>query len=216
MREKHELTTAINRKPFHMKKSLLIIAVILLASHVSFGQFKLGIRVGYNANKLTTNMDTIKSSFRSGFHVGVYSHFGKRFYLAPELLYTFSGGIFTGEGTVSNGWKQKITVGSMDIPVLVGFKIIHSKLITWRIEAGPEASFVLNKKVEDMNDLTGPLTGSNLNTANWYIMAGTGIDVLFLSLDVRYQYILNDLVKNYDTKNSLIAVSLGIKIFGSK
>ena len=214
-----------------MKKRFIVIlcmtvAVILSSNLTSYGQFALGIRIGYNANKLSTDIDTIKSEFNSGFNASVWAHFGKRLYFAPELRYTLSGGVFTEEGNVStSGWKQKITVGSMDIPLLLGFKIIHSKAITWRIELGPEMSFVLNEKVKELNDITGPITTSDINSANWFVMAGTGIDVLFLNFDIRYQYGLNAMIKdvststgtlNFNSKNNLISVSVGFKIFGSK
>jgi hypothetical protein len=204
----------------------MTIAVMLSVNLTSYGQFALGIRLGYNANKLTTNLDSIKSDFNSGFNVSVWAHFGKRLYFAPELRYTLSGGVFTEEGNVSTtGWKQKIAVGSMDIPLLLGFKIIHSKAITWRIELGPEMSFVINEKIKELNDVTGPITTSDINKANWFIMAGTGIDVLFLNFDIRYQYGLNAMITdvtngtetmNFNTKNNLLSVTVGFKIFGSK
>jgi hypothetical protein len=209
-----------------MKKILFVIAAALLASNLTFGQFALGVKIGYNANKLSTNIDTIKSQVNSGFHIGLYTHIGKRLYFAPELLYTMSGGVFTESGNLStSGWKQKITIGSLDVPLLVGFKIIHSDAITWRIELGPEMSFVVNKKVADEESVTGPITTADINTANWYVMGGTGIDILFLALDIRYQYGLNQLIKdaemagktyNFDTKNGIFTVSLGFKIFGKK
>jgi hypothetical protein len=205
-----------------MKKVFLLITVVVLATELSYGQFALGFRVGYSGNKLTTNIDSVKSQFNSGLHVGIFSRIGKRFYFAPELLYTISGGMFNDKGNVStSGWNQKITLGSMDIPLLVGFKIIHTKFISWRVVLGPEASFVINKKIKDAETITGPITKSDINTANWFILAGTGIDVLFFSLDVRYQYGLNQMIKDagnysFNTNNSLIAVSLGIKIFGKK
>jgi hypothetical protein len=207
-----------------MKKLILLLTIILVSAGYSFGQFALGVRIGYNASKITTNIDSIKSDFNSGFHVGVWSHFGKRLYFAPEVLYTLSGGVFTSEGNVAaSQWKEKVTVGSLDVPLLLGFKIIHSKVITWRIEAGPEASFVINSKVKDMSSVTGnaPITTSNINTANWYVIGGTGINVLFLAFDIRYQYGLNDMIKDvqnqtYDSKSSLLVVSLGFKIFGAK
>ena len=210
-----------------MKKILLIIAFALGAASFSYGQFALGIKLGYNANKLSTNLDTVKSSFNSGFHVGAWTRIGKRLYVAPELQYTMSGAVFTNSGNLStNDWKQKITIGSLDIPVLVGFKIIHSDLITWRIELGPEASFVVNKKVTNENSVTGPITKANLSSANWYILAGTGIDILFLKLDIRYQYGLNQMIKDvstsgstsasFDSKNQMFVISVGFKILGSK
>ncbi|MEI6883899.1 MAG: porin family protein [Bacteroidota bacterium] len=201
-----------------MKKILLIFAFAMLATQMSYSQFTLGVKVGYNASKLSTNLDTIKSSVNSGFHVGVFTHLGKRLYFAPEILYTMSGSVFTPSGNVD--WKTKVTVGTFDIPLLLGFKIIHSSAITWRIEVGPEVSFVVNKKVKEMGSITSPITGANINTANWYILGGTGIDVLFLSFDIRYQYGLNQFVNDVQgglkSTNSMFLVSVGFRIFGKK
>ena len=205
-----------------MKKSILLILLAVLVSGVTFGQFALGVKIGYNANKLSTNIDTIKNNFNSGFHVGVFSRFGKRLYVAPELQYTMSGAVFTSEGNVStDDWKQKITIGSLDIPVLVGVKIIHSDFITWRVELGPQASFVVNKKIKDEESITGPIEEADINNVGWSILGGTGIDILFLKLDVRYQYGLNDVIEDaqnyqFNSKNQSFVVSLGFKIFGKK
>lgn len=210
-----------------MKKFILLIAVSLLAVDFSYGQFALGIKLGYNANKLSTNVDTIKSQFNSGFHVGVFSRFGKRLYLAPEIQYTMSGAVFSDEGNLStSGWKQKIKIGTLDIPLLLGFKIIHSDFITWRIELGPQASFVVNKKVEDETSILGPIKEANINDVNWYVLGGTGIDILFLKFDIRYQYGLNQLLQDvqslgsstttFSAGNQMFVISVGWKIFGKK
>jgi hypothetical protein len=211
-----------------MKKIVLLFAFALCVSALSYGQFALGIKLGYNASKLSANVDSIKSSFNSGFHVGVWSRFGKRLYVAPEIQYTMSGAVFSDEGNVvTSGWKQKITIGSFDVPVMVGFKIIHSDFITWRIELGPQASFVVNQKIKDVNSVTGPIKDASLSSVNWYILGGTGIDILFMKLDVKYQYGLNELVKDvqtttgtstssFDSKNQMFVVSLGFKILGKK
>jgi hypothetical protein len=205
-----------------MKKLVLLFIIALFATELSYGQFALGIKLGYNASKLSTDLDSIKSSFNSGFHVGVFSRFGKRLYVAPELQYTMSGAVFTSESTLpTKDWKQKVTIGSFDVPVLLGFKIIHSDFITWRIELGPQASFVVNKKIKDENSVTGPINDASLSSVNWYVLAGTGIDILFLKFDIRYQYGLNQLIKDagsyqLDTKGQMFVVSLGWKILGKK
>ena len=205
-----------------MKKFLLLLGVVLFTASVSFGQFALGIKVGYNANKLSTNSDSIKSQFNSGFHVGIWSHIGKRLYFAPELNYTLSGAQFTGEGKLStSNWKQNVTIGSVNIPLMLGFKIIHSGVLTWRIELGPEASFMVNKKVKDENSVIGPITESSLKDVNWYIMGGTGIDVLFLAFDIRYKYGLNKMITDvgnweFNSHNGMLLISVGFKIFGKK
>lgn len=208
-----------------MKKTifvLIIFAAALFASEQTSAQFDFGLKLGYNASKLSTNLDSIKSSMSSGFHVGAFARIGKRFHIQPEFYYTLSGATFEnlGTGTV-NDWKQKVTVGTLDIPVLVGFNIIQTKLLKWRVMAGPEASFLVNSKITDLS-LTGPIEKSNLRTVNWFIQAGTGIDILFLTLDVRYQAGLNSLINDVigsngklypvNSKGNLFVVSLGFKI----
>jgi hypothetical protein len=207
-----------------MKKILILLLVVFLSAEVSNAQFVFGLKLGYNASKLSSNVDSIKASINSGFHAGAFFRFGKRVFLQPEAYYTFSGGTFQNDvpGTIDN-WKQKVTIGTLDIPVLVGFKLIKSKLINWRIFVGPEVSFVVNSKVKDVN-LTGPIETSDINTVNWYGQAGTGIDIWFITLDLRYQFGLNSVINEVTTtganpttypvnsKNNLFLVSLGFKI----
>ena len=209
-----------------MKKlilSLIVFVTALCMSEQSYAEFGFGLKIGYNASKLSTNLDTIKSSMNSGFHVGAFVRIGKRVHLQPEFYYTLSGATFENIGLKTvNDWKQKVTVGTLDIPVLIGFNIITSGSFKWRIMVGPEASFVVNSKIEDVS-LTGPIKKSNLNTTNWYIQAGTGIDLLFLTLDVRYQAGLNSLISDVtgnngtvypvNSRGNLFVVSLGFKLF---
>jgi hypothetical protein len=207
-----------------MKKILILLFVLFLSAEVSYGQFVFGLKLGYNASKLSSNIDSVKASINSGFHAGAFFRFGKRVFLQPEAYYTFSGGTFenTVSGTVNN-WKQKVSIGTLDVPVLVGFKIIKSKLLNWRIFVGPEVSFLVNSKVKDVN-LTGPIESSDINSVNWYGQAGTGIDLWFLTLDLRYQFGLNSVINDVTTtganptsypvnsKNNLFLVSIGFKI----
>jgi hypothetical protein len=208
-----------------MKKTIVVLIIFvgaLFASEQSSAQFVLGLKLGYTASKLNTNLDSIKSSMGSGFHVGAFARIGKRVHLQPEFYYTLSGASFENIGVNTvNDWKQKVTVGTLDIPVLVGFSIIKSKTLNWRIMAGPEVSFLVNSKIQDVS-LTGPMKTSDLNTTNWFIQAGTGIDVLIFTLDVRYQAGLNSLINDVtasngevyqvDSKGNVFVVSLGIKI----
>jgi hypothetical protein len=204
-----------------MKKIVLLFAFAMCLTSLSYGQFALGLKLGYNGSQLTTNLDSIKHQFNSGFHVGAWAHFGKRFYFAPEVLYCMSGGVFSYEGSVTSPkyWSEKITIGSLDVPLMVGFKIIHSDFITWRVELGPEVSFALSKKISD--DLNPKIQASDINTANWYVLGGSGIDFLFMTFDIRYKYGLSQLVsdasnQSFDAKNNVFLISLGFKIFGKK
>ena len=207
-----------------MKKTILILLLFfpaLFSSETMFGQLSLGVKVGYNASKLSTNIDTVTTNFKSGFQFGAFVRFGKKLYLQPELYYTTQGGVFESSTNTQN-WKQTIKIGSLDVPVLVGYKLIDAKLVNLRILAGPTASFVVNKSIADGGSSLGPVTNSDLKSVNWSIQAGAGVDVWLLTLDVRYQIGLNQLVKDvtdsksqnwkFDSKNNVWVISLGFKI----
>lgn len=196
-------------------KKILILSLFVLAASVVFGQFTIGPKIGYNASKLSTSIDTISSDFKSGFQIGAFVRIGKKLYVQPELYYTTQGGVF--ESNI-NDWKQNVRIGSLDIPVLVGFRMINAKVVNLRILAGPLASFVVNRSVKEAGGVTGPITDADINNVNWAIQAGVGLDVLFLTLDVRYQIGLNNLVKTINqvssnSKNNAWVISLGWKIF---
>ncbi|MCK9424084.1 MAG: PorT family protein [Bacteroidales bacterium] len=194
-------------------KKLLFFLFIFLAAELTFGQFTVGIKVGYDAAKLSTNIDSVKSNFKSGFQVGAFLRIGKRLFLQPELYYTTQGGVFTSN---ASNWKQNIKVGSMDVPVLIGFKLLKGDFINLRLMAGPLASFVVNKSVSDAGGVVGPIKSADLNSVNWAIQAGAGVDVWLFTFDIRYQIGLNQLIKSvqnytFNSYNNVWNVSLGFK-----
>jgi hypothetical protein len=197
-------------------KKILFFALFLLSSEIMFGQFSFGLKIGANFAKMSTSVDTVLTSMKPGFQVGAFARFGKKFYLQPELYYSLGGGTLEGDST---NWKQSITVGSVDIPVLVGFKLLNAKVVNLRILAGPVVSFVTNSNIKDVNDIAGPITTADLNNVNWGIQAGGGIDVLFLTLDVKYQWGLNNIISDVantsttlDSKANTWIISLGFKL----
>ena len=88
--------------------------------------------------------------------------------------------------------------------------------------AGPMASFVVNSAIKDLNTLAGPIKRADISKANWYVQVGTGVDVFFLTLDVRYQVGLNQMIKSaqgttglaysLNATNNMWVVSLGFKL----
>jgi len=204
-------------------RRITLVTLFLLISGITFAGLTFGIKAGYNANKLSATIDSISSQFKSGMQFGIFIRAGKRLYVQPELYYTIQGARYIlNDPTNTHSWTQKITLGSIDIPLLLGFKIINGKKINFRINAGPLVSFITNRQVKNLNDLwPGPLTGSSINPVNWYIQAGFGVDIWFFTLDVRYQGGLNPIISTVDyglhtydfnSKNNVFQFSLGFKI----
>ncbi|MEI6684317.1 MAG: porin family protein [Bacteroidota bacterium] len=204
-----------------MKKIIVFLLVLLPAiftAETMFGQLSIGVKVGYNASKLSANIDSVTTSFKSGMQFGAFVRIGKKLYLQPELYYTTQGGVFTSN---TQNWKQTVKIGSLDLPVLIGIKVLDIKMVNVRVLAGPEASFVINSltSIEEggINNSLGPLTKGDFSSVNWSLQAGAGVDVWRFTLDIRYQVGLSQMVKEvkkytFDTKNNVWVVSLGFKI----
>lgn len=197
-------------------KKLFFLALFLLSAEIMFGQFSFGLKLGANFAKLTSSLDSIVPSTKAGLQIGGFVRIGKKFYVQPEVYYSLAGGTLSGD---SSDWKQAITIGSVDVPVLVGFKILNAKVVNLRILAGPMVSFVTNTKIKNVSDIAGPIEAADLKNVNWAIQAGGGIDVLFMTLDLRYQWGLNNVINtisnttaDVNSKQNTWVISLGFKI----
>jgi len=219
-----------------MKKFVLIIASILLGTGLMAQGLNIGLRGGLTTAKISTDLsENFASDNKLGYQGGAFVrlNFGKLF-VQPELIYNHRStkleytykpvaelnGI---QPTVGLDYSMKI--GTFDIPVLVGFKLVDNKLFNFRIFAGPVVSFSTNKELSyeyvtgdgenfDLNESDGPLTVDDFNSSTWYLQAGAGVDVLFLTFDVRYEKGLSDLYsgKTVNFKSNVWVFTLGFKI----
>jgi hypothetical protein len=193
-------------------KKALILLIILFAAIDNFGQFSFGPKIGYSTSKLSTDFDTIKESAKNNFQIGAFVRFGKKLYLQPEIAYATSGGTLQPEGT---GIKEEIKLKNLYVPVLIGYKLINAKVVNLRILAGPVANFILNKEVDFDESYPNPVREGDLKNVAWGMDVGAGVDVFFLTLDLRYEFGLNNIYTGADSqtiKSNVFIVSLGFKL----
>jgi len=199
-----------------MKKILLSIFIIAFGIAVNAqGIFSLGPKVGYNTYKLSTDLDSIQASIKKSFQIGAFVRIGKKFYIQPEANYQVS------ESTLSQSigavvQSQDVTLKSIKVPALVGFKIINKKAFNFRILAGPAVTFVLDKKLdpEQMNEFWPIQSVDDLKNSVWSVQMGAGLDVFFVTLDLRYELGLENIYNGSSDLNSqknMFNVSLGFK-----
>ena len=223
-------------------KKVLFTAVLLLSFSFSQAQFHLGIMAGYNSSLTlsnigdvtngTYNLTNVGNEMWNDFHAGLFARIplGKVVYLQPELLYSIQKKTFTlGIPDILSGGSnitvdRFATFNTVDVPILVGAKLLDLKIVNLRAFAGPMLRFDAGSTL-DFKNLT---SGSNFDTnklvnevqkANLGLEAGIGIDVLMFALDLRYNLIA-DMYKNPISTSTLtsipantIVVSLGWKIF---
>jgi hypothetical protein len=185
--------------------------MVFIAS-LSWGQkVNFGPKIGYSSSILSTNFENIKEDAKHNFMAGLFLRIGDKLYLQPEVLYHVRGGILD-----SAGLEQNITFKNLEIPVMVGFKLLNLKVVNLRFMGGPVASFVLDKDITFNELIKDPLQTDDLSNIIWGLDVGLGLDVLFFTLDVRYEFGLNNIYTGseaFDIKNNIFTIGLGFKLF---
>ncbi len=166
-----------------MKKTLLI-AVLALSGTIAFAQSGtgFGIKAGLNYNKNGDLVGTVGDAGqnivegaegKAGFHVGFWGKLDfPKLYLRPELVFTKTQSTYD-----VDGGSQDYDVSKLDLPVLLGYKIIGPL----HIFAGPAFQYTLN------NDLGDLEVADVANEFTVGLNAGVGVNLGKLGLDVRYE-----------------------------
>lgn len=193
-----------------MKKAFLLSALVFLTS-VTFAQFTIGPKIGFTIGKLNTNFEEAKEEAKPGFQFGAFARFGDKLYLQPELMFVSKGGTIQ---TDLN--KSSVKLNTMQIPIMVGYRLLNLKVVNLRVMGGPALSFIINKEIT-IKEGEQFIKDTNIKDAIWSLQLGAGVDVLMFTLDVRYEWGLNNLYDpqgetSYDIKSNLWNVSLGWKI----
>ena len=166
-----------------MKKTLLVAAFALIGA-TAFAQSGsgFGVKAGLSYNK---NGDLISSvsdggqdivegaNGKTGFHFGFWGKLDfPKIYLRPELVYSKTKSSYD-----VNGDSQDYDISKLDMPVLLGYKLIGPL----HIFAGPAFQYTLKNDLGDLQveDVKNDFT-VGLNT-------GVGVNLGKIGVDVRYE-----------------------------
>lgn len=189
-------------------KKIFIAAVLLLSVSVAFAQLDFGVKAGYTSSLSTTNLDLLKSGdynvnsvkaeLSNNFHAGVFARIGSgAIYLQPELLYAMGKKDYkvTMKDAVNNDvtYDKMVTISTVDVPLLLGYKLLDLKVANLRVFVGPKLRFNAGSSLEFKNLTGGTVTQSDLikdiKAAQLGLEGGVGIDILKFTLDARYNLI---------------------------
>ncbi len=220
-------------------KKFIIAAVLLFSVTFTFAQLNFGIKAGYNSSlgmnnlsSVTTgdyNLNSVSSELANGFHAGIFARLGfKNIYFQPEFLYSMGKKDYTitFKDAVNKDvtFNKLVNVSTLDVPLLLGYKLLDLKLVNLRVFAGPKLRFNAGSSLSYSNLTTGgSVTQDQLvkdvKAAQVGLEAGVGVDVLMFTLDARYN-LIGDM---YQTKLSSLTIdnipantfviSLGWKLF---
>ncbi|MEZ5106946.1 MAG: outer membrane beta-barrel protein [Draconibacterium sp.] len=191
-----------------MKKSILLV-IVILSSVSLFAQpfFDLGIKGGANFSKISLNLDDYSSESVVKTHFGAFSRIGwDRIFIQPEVYFSGKGGDLKSSAlSTITSFDYK----TVDVPVLLGLRIIKGKAIDIHAVGGPVFSKITK------TDVKGDAVFNEDFYKNHYfgIQYGLGIDVLFLTFDARMENAFDEFYSQSGSggKNSTFMLSVGFK-----
>ncbi len=206
-----------------MKKITLLIVFALVASS-AFSQFTFGPKIGYNSAKLSLDRSNITSDLKNNFQFGAFIRIGTQIYVQPEINWVTQGSIFkTPEGSNLPNFEQEIKLNTIQLPLLIGVKVIDLKLFNLRAFGGPTASIVTSKDISNkLSTLFEPISDANLEDLIWSFQVGAGIDIIKFTLDIRYNFGINKVIESvaiegqdveFSSKLNGFNVTLGWNLF---
>lgn len=191
----------------------MLLALLLFGAQLTSNAqlFDWGIKGGFNYN---SNGDIINEAgdiiadpeANAGFHFGFFAKTKGRIYVRPELVYTQ-----TKSGYNYEDINSKLTINKIDVPVLLGMKIIgplHAVI-------GPSFQYIINTKLKgfSMKDVENNFTVGGT--------VGVTVQLARLGIDVRYErgfssneaeFLGDMVVGRIDTRPSQLIVSLSFRL----
>ncbi|MBT3243912.1 MAG: PorT family protein [Bacteroidetes bacterium] len=212
-----------------MKKIVQIFVIALLPMGLfAQGPISFGPKIGWNTTQLSTDYHDYVNQLKNGFQGGLFfSIYMDKIYVQPEVYFSLKRGLLdTTIGDPSDPYgslnvSQSISLTTIDIPMLLGYKLLDLKLARLRVWGGPVASYVINKSYElSLNGLDNSemITKEDFKDATWGFQLGAGVDLLFLTFDVGYEFGLENFMRvssldDFSLKNNLFYCSIGWRLF---
>lgn len=203
-----------------MKYLQTLVLLFFGLSAFSIGPVDIGIKLGSNSSTMITDFDlvltqNIQEDNINNYFVGAFARINVgRIYAQPEIYFNTKGGIITPIGINEFQIPTQTTFDyqTIDVPVLLGFKVLNRNLVNLRLFIGPVFSYVTanslkseitNLKLDDFKD----------NYMGWQM--GAGVDIWFLTFDASIENSSNVLSTNslFEAKNRTYLLSVGMKIF---
>lgn len=197
-----------------MKKILIMMLVLLTTGALSAQPiFDLGLKAGLNVSKVTLSDDAYDSESVLKAHIGAFGRLGwSRLYLQPEVYYSAKGGKVLEKGVNPVARAAQFDFSTVDVPLLLGIKVLKGGAANLRVMAGPVFCFMTQKKIDSDNLLEKQYYKNHYMGYQY----GVGVDFLNFFVDARMENAANRFYylgpEDIGGKNNTFMVTVGFKI----
>jgi len=201
-----------------MKRFFILVFFVVVALSIQ-GQpvIDLGLKAGATVSTLHFRGNIpyfAKNALR--YHLGAFSRVGwGSLFIQPEVYFNSRGGYLKSSGDAMTTAVANFDFSGVDVPLLFGVRLMREEIIHFRMMAGPMLMFMTSNDVDPRPAFKEMFRRKYFEDHLFGWQMGAGIDFSRYSLDVRLERSRNSVYQSDDftTKNNLVLVSLGIKLF---
>ena len=199
-----------------MKKTAIILTMAILFQGLAFAQLKLGVKAGANISSLSGYtpedlINDVKGAASYQFGVLAKVNLGDFFSLQPEVLLSMKGAELKNDqsdavlGTLSTMMGEPIPSSMqlkttyLEVPLNIQAGIGLGSLFRVYGQVSPYLSYLISDKIDGAEDFydaykdfLSNYDGKPLNSFDYGIGFGAGVEVLFLQLAVKYDFGLSE------------------------
>lgn len=188
-------------------KTRFLICVVVLFFYISttYAQ-RLGLKFAFSKPEISSKIDFKQdnSQIYQGYQFGIYGRSDSRIYLQPEIYYhKKQASYYNKPGTLNftptdSIFSQSVALHTLNVPLVLGLNIIKMKDFNIHIFGGIQSCVVVDKIIKSEEQYTyNPITQDNVENISVSRFYGGGIDIYFISIDVRYYNQSVDLIAPY-------------------
>ena len=189
-----------------MKKFTVLLQVLWFAS-ISFSQTTIKPGVGLNFTDFSKDGGPGgEAQAQVGWQIGGSIAFGTKFYWEPGLFYVGKSTNFT---STSSSTEVETNINGVRVPVAIGYQLLGNQQSTVVLRGFGGLSGFFVTSTENINK-------DSVNTSNFGLFAGAGLDFWKLFLDVSYEWSLTNIQKDVGAidvgKSRTLFITAGLRI----
>ncbi|ASK31319.1 hypothetical protein CEY12_14940 [Chryseobacterium sp. T16E-39] len=168
----------------------------------------IGVKAGTNFTKTSSESSDLKGKYGLGYQAGVMARVDfNRLYLQGEAVFNKRKTSYD----LKDGSSSQLKWNSIDVPVVVGYKIVNSSDFNFRIFAGGVYSYAFNDNISTSKALLAGF--KKFDKSNIGITGGIGVDYKNFTVDLRYETGLTSISKEFKSRPHSFSLGIGYFLF---
>lgn len=170
--------------------------------------FHIGVKGGTSFTKTSTESSSLEGKYGFGYQAGIMTRMDiGKLYVQGEALFNKRKTSYEAK----DGNSAKLSWNAIDIPVVVGYKVVKTDDFNVRVFAGGVYSYAFNNKISTSQAVAEGF--KNFDKSNIGITGGVGVDYKNFTVDLRYENGLSNISKEFKSKPHSFSLGIGYFLF---